>query len=111
MTRKRRLLLLIGILVFIAGINALSQNATSVMGPDYPGLIRYNNNGVEAQLTVLGRDYPLSPETVQVMERIDTWRVYLESFLESVEEIVEKYGRHAQEIMRSLQDNGNDVPL
>lgn len=111
MTKTMRLLFFIGILILIAGINALSQDTSSVMGPDYPGLIRYNNNGIEAQLTVLGRDYQLSPEAVQVMERIDTWRVYLENFLESVEEIVEKYGRHAQEMMRSLRDNTGDVPL
>lgn len=111
MTKTMRLLLLIGILVLIAGFNAVSQDASSVMGPDYPGLIRYHNNGLEAQLTVLGRDYPLSPEAVQVMEQIDTWRVYLESFLERVEEIVEKYGRHAQEIIRSLRDNTDSLPL
>lgn len=111
MTRRMRLLFLIAILVIMAGVNMATQSINSVTGSDYPGLIRYDNTGLEAQLTVLGRNYSLSPGVVQAVEQVDVWRAHLEGFLDKVEEIVKKYGRHAQEMMRNLPVRHQELAL
>lgn len=111
MTRRMRLLFLVAILVIMAGVNMVSQSINSVTGSDYPGVIRYDTTGMEAQLTILGRDYPLSPGMVQAVEQVGVWREQLESFLGKVEELVKKYGRHAQEMMRNLPGRNQEFPL
>ncbi|NLL18880.1 MAG: hypothetical protein GX262_07615 [Clostridia bacterium] len=111
MTRRMRLLFLVAILVIIAGLNMVSQSINTVTGSDYPGLIRYDNTGIDAQLTVLGRDYSLSPGVVQAVEQVGVWRDQLEGFLGKVEEIVKKYGRHAQEMMRNLPGRNQEFQL
>ncbi|HHW07878.1 MAG TPA: hypothetical protein GXX34_10225 [Clostridia bacterium] len=111
MSKLKRFFLLLGLLVLIAGINAITGDVDGPGGPDYPRLIRYHHNGLEGELTVLGRDFRLSPEAIQAVERVETWRVYLESFLERVEEIVEKYGRQAREMMQDLRDSAGEFLL
>lgn len=109
MAKLKRFFLLLGLLLLMAGINAITQDAGGPAGPEYPGLIHYQHNGIEGELTVLGRNFRLSPEAVEAVEQVETWRTYFEIFLERVEEIVEKYGRHAREMMRDLRDSAGEL--
>lgn len=108
MAKIKRLFLLLVILLLVAGINAVTRETTGWGEPPYPGLIHYRHDGLVGELTVLGRNFRLSPEAVAAVERVETWRTYLESFLERVEEIVEQYGRQAREMMRDLTDQAGE---
>ncbi|NLC77111.1 MAG: hypothetical protein GX750_05785 [Clostridia bacterium] len=82
MPKKMRLILLVGLLVIIWGIDVVSQSISDVMGPDYPGMIEYRSTGREGQLTVLGKEYQLSPGVLKAVEHVEAWREQLAGFLD-----------------------------
>lgn len=100
--RKMVLLLLLGILFLIGGLDTASRGINDVFGSDYPRIIQYNGNQAEGQLQVLGNIYSLSPEASTVVEQIASLPRQLEGFLETIEDLVKKYGRQTQQMMREL---------
>lgn len=109
MFRRMTILLLIGIVVLIGGLNLASRGVTEVFGPNYPQMIEYNGELAEGQLQVLGRSFSLSPTMNIIVGQLVTWQEHLERFLGKVEELVKKHGRQTQEMIRNLKDKQKDL--